>query len=84
MGNDNKNICAYTDNSKNGCLILTERVCKYKKCSFYRCRAEYEKNKDRDYLYESYKKGNVSKERYIDLCKAYPASNRTVLPKGEK
>ncbi|MDR2558127.1 MAG: hypothetical protein LBC86_01075 [Oscillospiraceae bacterium] len=84
MGNDNNSICAYIDCGKNGCLILNERVCQYKKCSFFRCRLEYEKNKNRDYLYESYKKGNITKQRYIDLCKIYPACNRKILAKGEK
>jgi len=79
-----KEKCAYMahDKGKCECRILTENVCEYKECSFFKSRIEYEQNKGRDFLYESYLKGEVSRARYIKLCKKYPSCNRTLLPKN--
>jgi NurA-like 5'-3' nuclease len=73
--------CVYMDYEKDECHILSEKVCEYKRCTFYTSIIEYERNKGRDYLYESFLSGAVSEQRYIDLCKAYPACNRTLLRK---
>jgi len=75
--------CAYMNCDKGECRILTEKVCIYKRCSFFRSRIEYERNKNRDYLYESFLKGDVSRQRYIDLCKTYPSVSRTILQAHE-
>ena len=54
-----------------GCLILKEKDCPHKQCSFYKNRNAYEQEKERDYLYESYLKGDISKERYAELAGRY-------------
>jgi hypothetical protein len=83
MGNTNK--CAYMvrKGDKCECRILTENVCEYKECSFFKSHIEYERTKGRDFLYESYLKGEVSRARYVKFCKKYPSCNRTLLPQNE-
>jgi hypothetical protein len=71
--------CAFMNAETGVCRILTENVCEYKRCSFFKSIVEYEKCKNRDFLYESYLKGDISRWRYIELCKTYPSCKRTKL-----
>ena len=72
----NTRTCAYMDFINDECRILDDKVCSYKKCSFYKSHTAYERDRNRDFLYESYLKGNVSKERYDELMKRYHEQNK--------
>ena len=75
MSNNNKIIqkfeCAFFVGHSDSCAALDERICREKWCPFFRTHKEYEKICNTDFLYESYKKGHIDKERLMELAELY-------------
>jgi hypothetical protein len=68
--------CAYFDAFKNKCIILTEKICLNRKCSFYKTQKEFDEMIKTNYLYESFKKGHITEERYNYLYDYYHMGKR--------
>jgi len=66
-----KQKCVFMDYDRKVCRILTETVCSQNRCSFFKTRAEYEKDSERDFLHESYAKGAITEQRYSYLLRLY-------------
>ena len=61
--------CAFSCDSE--CRILDEKVCSNRKCSFYKSILDFERDNNRDFLYESYLKGSIGEIRYLELSSKY-------------
>jgi hypothetical protein len=54
-----------------GCRALKPRVCDEKRCTFYITTEKLVKNSEIDFLYESFLKGKIDRERYFYLMDCY-------------
>ena len=82
--NDNKYQCAFFNIMANDCAILVgqdERICRSRKCTFFKTYKEFEEMKNIDFLYESYKKGHITAERYIELTEKYRTNSKKKINK---
>jgi hypothetical protein len=77
---ENKGKCGYMHEEGKWCMILSENICSYKKCPFFKSQLKFERDNNTDFLYESYLKGNISEERYIYLCETYYSRKKIKLP----
>ena len=61
--------CAFSNNDE--CRILDEKICSSKSCSFYKSIRDFERDNNRDFLYESYLNGHIGGIRYLELSSKY-------------
>jgi hypothetical protein len=68
---ENTGTCAFLDCDNDECRILNEKICSNKSCSFYKSIHDFERDKNRDFLYESYAKDDIGGVRYLYLLNKY-------------